>query len=285
MADKTTIGVIGPGTMGAGLAQLAAQSGHKVILVSHSEESVARGLGRVDKALSKLVEKGKISADDKTATLGNITTSADMNSLKEADLIVESIAEDHAKKVELLQALENIVSPETVIATNTSSLSVDDLAAVLVHKKRFVGMHFFNPVPLMKLVEIIIGKETDEGAVKAVEALCEDLGKVGVQAKDSPGFIVNNLLIPIINNAAELLDRGVATPEAIDEAMKLGANHPIGPLALGDLVGLDVCLEIMRNMHKGLQDDRFRPSPLLEEKVSKGDLGRKTGKGFYDYNK
>lgn len=283
MSNTRTIGVIGPGTMGAGLAQLAAQKGVKVVLVSHSEESVKKGLGRVEKSLEKLAEKGKISAEDKAAALANITTSASMDSLKGLAIVIESIAEIHDRKVAMLKELESVVDEKTIIATNTSSLSVDTLAAVLKHPNRFIGMHFFNPVPLMKLVEIVVGKDTDAPTLQAIEALCEELEKSGVQVKDSPGFIVNNLLIPIINNAAELLGRGVATREAIDEAMKLGANHPIGPLSLGDLVGLDVCLEIMRNMHDGLKDDRFKPSSLLEEKVAKGELGRKTKKGFYEY--
>lgn len=281
--QKGTIGVIGPGTMGAGLAQLAAQKGFKVILVSHSEESVKKGLGRITGALGKLAEKGKISEDDKNAALANVTTAASLDALKGVPVVVESIAEIHERKVKMLKELEEVVDEKTIIATNTSSLSVDDLAAVLKHPGRFIGMHFFNPVPLMKLVEIIVGHHTSVDTLKTIESLCEELEKTGVQVKDSPGFIVNNLLIPIINNAAELYSRGVATREAIDEAMKLGANHPIGPLALGDLIGLDVCLEIMRNMHDGLKDDRFKPASLLEEKVTKGELGRKTKKGFYEY--
>ena len=279
------VGVIGSGTMGAGIVQVLAQHGHEVVMNARHQESVDKGIAKVEKSLAKLVAKEKIAAEDKDATMALITGTTDIAGVKDADLIIEAAAENMDAKKALFKELDELVGPDCILASNTSSLSITEIAMATSRPDKVVGMHFFNPVPAMKLVEIINGLLTSEETNKVVTDLAAELGKSPVQVKEAPGFVVNRILIPEINEAIEILNEGIASAEDIDTAMKLGCNHPMGPLALGDLIGLDVCLAIMNTLYTEFGDSKYRPSILLKKMVRAGKLGMKTGAGFYDYSK
>lgn len=275
--------VIGTGTMGAGVVQAFAQAGMPVVMKSRTQESLDRALGKIKKGLARLVEKGKMDQDAMNAIVANISTTTDYNDFADADLVIEAASEDMAMKKEVFSMLDTICKPETIFATNTSSLSITEIAAVTNRPAQFIGMHFFNPAPVMKLVEVIRGQKTsDEVCAKIIE-LSNNMGKTPVEVNEAPGFVVNRILIPMVNEGIGILADGVAKAEDIDNAMKLGANHPMGPLALADLIGLDVCLAIMEVLHREYGDDKYRPHPLLRKMVRAGLLGRKSGEGFYKY--
>ena len=277
------IGVLGTGTMGAGIIQVLAQNGYEVVMRARRESSVEKGLATVKKNLDKMVAKGKMTEEDAAATFGRIQGSTDINIIADADLIIEAATEDLESKIALFNELDKLCKPETIIATNTSSLSITAIAAATGRADKIVGMHFFNPVPAMKLVEIIKGLNTSDETRDAVVELTKILGKTPVEVAEVPGFVVNRILIPMINEAVGILAEGAADVQGIDNAMKLGANHPMGPLELGDLIGLDVCLAIMDVLHTEYGDDKYRAHHLLRKMVRAGKLGRKTGVGFYDY--
>lgn len=277
------IGVLGTGTMGAGIIQILAQNGYEVVLRARRQTSVDGGIAKVTKNLDKLVKKEKITEADKAEILGRISGSTDIAIVKDADLIIEAATEDMEAKKALFAELDELCKPETILATNTSSLSITEIAAATKRPDKIVGMHFFNPVPAMKLVEIIKGLTTSDETRDVVTKLAEDLGKTPVEVAEAPGFVVNRILIPMINEAVGILADGVADAEGIDNAMKLGANHPMGPLALGDLVGLDIVLAIMNVLYTEYGDPKYRPHVLLKKMVRAGKLGMKTGEGFFKY--
>lgn len=279
------IGVLGTGTMGAGIIQVLAQTGYEVVLRARRQESVDKGIATVSKNLDRLVAKEKMTADEKNAVMARISGSTDIAIVADADLIIEAATEDLVAKKALFAELDKLCKPGTILATNTSSLSITEIAAATGRPDKVVGMHFFNPVPMMKLVEIIKGLTTSDETRDIILDLTTKLGKTPVEVAEAPGFVVNRILIPMINEAIGILADGVAKAEEIDQAMMLGANHPIGPLALGDLVGLDVCLAIMDVLYTEFGDSKYRAHPLMRKMVRANMLGRKTGVGFYNYAK
>jgi 3-hydroxybutyryl-CoA dehydrogenase len=269
--------------MGNGIAQAAARVGLTVIMRDVSDDFLKRGLSTIDKSLQRDVEKERLAADEKQEIIARIRPTTDLASLRETDIVIEAITEEFAVKSELFRQLDRIVRPDVILASNTSSISITKLAAVTSRPDRFIGMHFMNPVPVMKLVEVIRGIATSDETYRATRELAEAMGKIPVEVNDAPGFVSNRVLMPMINEAVFALYEGVGTAEAIDQVMKLGMNHPMGPLQLADFIGLDVCLAIMNVLYDGFSDSKYRPCPLLKKYVDAGWLGRKSGKGFYTY--
>jgi len=278
-----TVGIIGAGTMGNGIAQACAVCGLNVVMVDINEAAVAKGIATVAGSLERLIKKEKISAAERDAALARIKGSTSYEDLKSAQLVIEAATENYDLKVKILKQIDAIVPPEVIIASNTSSISITKLAAVTSRAERFIGMHFFNPVPMMALVEIIRGLQTSDETHDAVQAMAKALGKSPITVRNAPGFVVNRILVPMINEAFFVLAEGLATAQDIDAGMKLGCNQPIGPLALADMVGLDVCLAVMEVYLSEFGDSKYRPCPLLKEMVAAGRLGRKSGRGVYQY--
>jgi 3-hydroxybutyryl-CoA dehydrogenase len=277
------VAVIGAGTMGNGIAHLFAQHGHRVTLIDADQAALDRGLRTIERNLDRQIKKGDVQAEEKSAVLGRIENSGELQAAHAADLVIEAIVEIEDVKKDVFRTLDATVQPDAILASNTSSISITRLGAVTSRPDAVIGMHFMNPVPVMKLVEVIPGLETSDATHDAIVALTERLGKVPVTVRDYPGFVSNRVLMPMINEAIYCVMEGVAEPEAIDTVMKLGMSHPMGPLALADFIGLDVCLAILEVLHDGLGDPKYRPCPLLRQMVAGGRLGKKTGRGFYSY--
>ena len=278
-----SIGIIGAGTMGNGIAQACATSGINVVMIDINEAAVAKGLATIESSLDRLIKKEKISENDKAQAMSKIQVSTDYQSLKGLNMVIEAATENYDIKVKILKQIDSIVDKETIIATNTSSISITQLAATVSNPERVIGMHFFNPVPMMALVEIIRGLQTSDKTHQLVHDMSKVLGKEPITVKNAPGFVVNRILVPMINEAFFVLSEGLSTAEDIDAGMKLGCNHPIGPLALADMVGLYTCLAVMEVYFNNFNDSKYRPCPLLREMVAAGYLGRKTGRGVYHY--
>jgi 3-hydroxybutyryl-CoA dehydrogenase len=276
-------GVVGSGTMGAGIAQVAARAGFDVIMRDVAEEFLARGMSAIDRSLQRDVDKGRLGADEKAAITARITTTTDIGDLMDVFIVVEAVTEDVRVKTDVFKSLDEVTNADAILASNTSSISITKLGTVTQKPDKVIGMHFMNPVPVMKLVEIIRGAATTDQTYEQTRSLTERLGKIPLECQDSPGFISNRVLMPMINEAIFALYEGVATRESIDGIMKLGMNHPMGPLTLADFIGLDVCLAIMNVLHDGFGDSKYRPCPLLKRYVDAGWLGRKSGRGFYEY--
>ena len=283
MSTIHTVGIVGAGTMGNGIAQVCAQSGLNVVMIDISDAAVQKGLATIAGSFDRLIKKDKLTPEQKAAALARITASTDYAALNAAEFVIEAATENEALKIRILGQLDAQLPPEVIVATNTSSISITQLAATTKRADRFIGMHFFNPVPMMALVEIIRGLQTSDATHAAVHELSTRLGKTPITVKNAPGFVVNRILVPMINEAFFVLAEGLASPEDIDAGMKLGCNQPIGPLALADMIGLDVCLAVMNVYMQELNDSKYRPCPLLKEYVAAGWLGRKTGRGVYSY--
>lgn len=279
------IGVLGAGTMGAGIAQVLLQGGYEVAMRARRESSIESGKAKIEKNFSKMVAKEKISEADKTEFLSKLQISTELDIFKDSDIIIEATTENMEAKKELAKQIDEICKEDAIFATNTSSLSITEIAACMKHPEKVIGMHFFNPVPAMKLVEVIKGFATDEAVNKEIIEMTEKIGKTPVQVEEGPGFVVNRILLPMINEGIGILADRLASAEDIDKAMKLGAGHPMGPLALADLIGLDVCLAIMETLYSEFGDSKYRPHPLLRKMVRSNNLGMKTGKGFFEYSK
>lgn len=278
-----TIGIIGAGTMGNGIAQSCAMSGFATVMLDINDAALGKGMATISKSLDRLIKKEKVTEEEKSAIVGRIKTTTDMNDMSRVDLVIEAATENEGLKLKIIRDVEKVIAPQTIIASNTSSISITHMAAATSRPDRFVGLHFFNPVPVMALVEIIRGLQTSDETHARVESLAQALGKYPITVKNNPGFVVNRILCPMINEAIFAFSEGLASAEAIDEGMKLGCNHPIGPLALADMVGLDTLLAVMQVFYEGFDDSKYRPAPLLKEMVGAGYLGRKSGRGFYTY--
>ncbi len=278
-----SFGVVGAGTMGNGIAQTAARAGLSVVMRDVTDEFIKRGLSTIDKSLQRDVDKQRLASQEKQEIISRINPTTELADLSNCDFVIEAITEDLAVKSDVISQLDRIVKPEVILASNTSSISITKLAAVTSRPDRFIGMHFMNPVPVMKLVEVIRGIATSDETYQRTRELAEAMGKIPVEVNDAPGFVSNRVLMPMINEAIFALYEGVGTAEAIDQIMKLGMNHPMGPLQLADFIGLDVCLAIMNVLYDGFSDSKYRPCPLLKKYVDAGWLGRKSGKGFYEY--
>ena len=285
MTSISKIGVIGAGTMGAGIAQVSAAAGYDVVLIDTTDDVVARGIETIGSNLQRLVDKESITAGERDAALGRVNGTVELDALSDTGLVIEAVVESLDTKASVFAEVDRVVSESTVLASNTSSISITALAAKVSRPERFAGMHFFNPVPVLKLVEVVRGLQTSAETISAIHDVALRLGKTPITVTDKPGFAANRILIPMVNEAIFAVADGVASAEEIDQVMKLGASYPMGPLALADLIGLDVCLDIMEVLHRDFGDDKYRPAPLLRQMVAAGNLGRKSGAGFHRYDR